>query len=100
MIGQACLRFDALRWTKPWGHFRLMGAGLISHLTARLAGRRRNLSRLGYALHMAQDAIGHGWVAPFMHKPELDDWSTASDAIKQEIRDVSARMLTAYQFRS
>lgn len=95
-IGRACLDFDKKKWVKPWVHFRLFGAGLIGRILARIARQRRDLVLLGYGLHAVQDAFGHGWILPFQHKPELDDWSKAGNDTKNRIETTSLAILTRY----
>ena len=96
-IGLACIDFDRKRWTKPWAHFRLFGANIISRLILRSARKRRSEVLLGYAIHAAQDAIGHGWILPFMHRTELDDWNAAQPEIKERIEWVTISILRLFQ---
>lgn len=95
-IGRANIDLDRKRWVKPWVHFRLFGASLIGRILARIARRRRDFVLLGYGLHAVQDALGHGWILPFMHKSELDDWSKASPATQERIKQASLDILNRH----
>lgn len=97
LIGQADLDLDKKRWVKPWVHFRLFGAGLIGSVLAWRARRRRDLKLLGYTLHAAQDAIGHGWILPFRHEPALDDWATTAEDIRHRIQTATLEILNRYK---
>jgi hypothetical protein len=96
-IGRACMGIDKKHHTKPWAHFRVTGADPISWFLARRAGQRGDLTLLGYAIHAAQDAIGHGWILPFLHMPLLDEWKTAPDKIKKNIESKTLALLNSYR---
>ena len=96
-IGLACIDFDRKKWTKPWAHFRLFGANVISRLILRSARKRHNQIFLGYAIHAAQDAIGHGWILPFRHRPELDDWNNTAPEIQERIERSTINILQSFQ---
>jgi hypothetical protein len=96
-ISGACVGIDAKHHTKPWAHFRVTGADIISFFLMRRALRQDDLLLLGYAIHAAQDAIGHGWILPFLHMPMLDDWKIAPKKIKLGIETKTLAMLTRYR---
>ena len=96
-ISLACIDFDRKKWTKPWAHFRLFGANIVSRLILRSARKRRSEVLLGYSIHAAQDAIGHGWILPFTHRPELDDWAAAAPEIQERIERATISILRSFQ---
>lgn len=95
-LGRQNLHFDRLRWTKPWCHFNLLGAGLAGRFMARRAIRRHDIKLLAYSLHSTQDALGHGRILPFMHKPDLDNWDKTTDGIKSRIKEATQNRLNEY----
>jgi hypothetical protein len=96
-VSRACITIDRRKWTKPWLHFRICGAGVIVVILARSARRKADPVLLGYAVHAAQDAIGHGWILPFFHKPILDDWEAASPTIRETIEQTTKRILNDFK---
>jgi hypothetical protein len=96
IISRANLEIDKKRLAKPWIHFPLFGAFLFSRLLARRARRRRDLILLAYALHAVQDGYSHGWILPFRHTPELDEWSHAAPDTQERIKIASLDMLNRH----
>ena len=95
-ISLACYKFDGLLWSKLWCHFAILGAWPAGKVFLFVARRRHSAKLLGYAVHCAQDSIGHGWVLPWNHTPDLDDWNAAGAAKQQKIEQVSLTMLRRF----
>ncbi len=95
-IARACWQFDRLWWTKPWAHFFLCGANLLSFLFLGLALVFKTESFLGYSIHAKQDVIAHGLTMPWNHRKysaKVDSWESADDAKRARLEKETRRLL-------
>ncbi len=78
-------------------HLRPCGATRIGEAYWRAAVRERSLPHLGVALHMIQDAIGHGLIGAIVHVPVIDAWERRSARVRERIEAESRRIMRAYR---
>lgn len=97
VIARACIEIDKPLILKPWCHFAVFGAGLISYFLLFLAVLLGRTELLGYAIHCRQDSIGHGLIAPWNHSRETDDWNLAKTKTKEKIQRVTKRYLSTFK---
>lgn len=100
IIGAACLKLDEARISKPWCHFALLGAFPVGWLFFRAALASNNLVLLGFSLHCLQDGVGHGWIPPWRHVPELDDWRRLDPVRQAHLELKTRRCLASYAKRT
>lgn len=83
---------------RNWGwHFGLAGAWVRARRLERESHEASDLTKLGEALHCAQDGISHGLVGHVWHWDGIDIWERRSESVRRRIERRSRAMLAAYR---